>query len=170
MLKIATIDFEATALSPDADAIEVGVAIFDRQSLIHTWSSLVRPSANCLWNEASANVHKIAKLDLDRAPEPRWVAAELNRLMAGVPIAYCDGYQFDQRWMASLFRAADVEPGFTIEPVEEMPRLHLRVVRHHMLAYLGRTLAPHRAGDDALRLMQAYVYALGKKVNVVALS
>jgi hypothetical protein len=70
--------------------------------------------------------------------------------------------------MNALFQAANVKAGFIIEPIGEMPRLHLRVVRHHMQAYLARTMVLHRAGADSLRLMQAYAYALGKKVNVVA--
>jgi hypothetical protein len=45
---IAIIDFEATALSKSADVIEVGVAIYDRQEMIRTWSSLVRPSPDCV--------------------------------------------------------------------------------------------------------------------------
>jgi hypothetical protein len=49
-----------------------------------------------------------------------------------------------------------------------MPRTHMRIVRMHMGAYMGRTMAPHRAGPDALRLMQAYCYELGRKPAVVA--
>jgi hypothetical protein len=64
MFKIATIDFEATALSNEGDPIEVGVAIYDRQDLIQTWSSLIRPGMSCLWDETSAAVHKIARTDL----------------------------------------------------------------------------------------------------------
>jgi DNA polymerase III epsilon subunit-like protein len=166
---IAIVDFEATALSKAADVIEVGVAIYDRQETIRTWSSLVRPSPDCLWSDKAAEVHKIMRSDLEAAPEPAHVCAELNRVMKGVPLAYCDGYQFDRIWMGNLFHDGKVEPAFAIEPIEEMPRMHMRVVRRHMNAYLLRAAVPHRAGADALRLMQAYVYALGKEPDVVVL-
>lgn len=166
---IATIDFEATALSRDADVIEVGVVICDRQETIRTWSSLVRPRPDCRWDEKSAQVHKITRAELDLALEPSWVAVALNRAMQGVPAAYCDGYPFDSVWMGKFFHDARIEPAFSIAPTEEMPRMHLNAVRHHMNAYLNRTMVPHRAGEDALRLMQAYTYAIGKKPNVVAI-
>jgi inhibitor of KinA sporulation pathway (predicted exonuclease) len=168
MLKIATIDFEATALSSEADVIEVGVAIFNREDLILTWSSLVRPTDNSLWSETSANIHKITQRDLENAPDAQWASSELNRVMNGVPVAYCDGFEYDSRWMESLFRASGSQPVFQIAPIEEMPRMHLRVVRHHMRGYLEQTQVKHRAGEDATRLMQAYTYALGKTTNVMS--
>lgn len=166
---IATIDFETTALSKAADVIEVGVAIFDRQETIKTWSSLVRPSPNCLWSDQSAQVHKISRLDLEIAPEPSTVATELNRIMAGALTAFCDGYQYDRFWMSNLFRDAGIESEFSIAPIEEMPRMHVDTLWRQMNAYLDRTMVPHRAGDDALRLMQAYTHSIGKKPNVVTI-
>jgi DNA polymerase III epsilon subunit-like protein len=169
MLWIAIIDFEATALSIQADPIEVGVAIFDREKdVIRTWSSLIRPSADCLWDEKSAGVHKIGRAEADVAPEASSVACELNRIMAGTPVAYCDGYEFDQSWSSALFRNAQIEATFKLKSIEEMPRMHLRVVRHHIRAYLGSMEVPHRAGEDALRLMKAYTYALGKNPKAEA--
>lgn len=165
---IATIDFETTGLSRDADVIEVGVAICDRQETIKTWSSLVRRRSDCRWDENSAQVHKITPGELGRAPEPVWAACKLNQLMTSVATAYCDGYQFDRIWMGTLFRNANIEPAFSIAPIEEMPRMRLRVVQLHLREYLSRTMVPHRAGADALRLMQAYCYAVGKAPNVAA--
>lgn len=167
---IAIIDFEATALSMEADPIEVGVAIYNRDALIRTWSSLIRPNKDCLWDEKSAAVHKIARLDLEVAPLPTSVALELNRLMAGSETAYCDGYEYDNAWLERLYQEAGVVRRFEIAAIEEMPRMHLRVVRHHMFGYLARTAVPHRAKEDALRLMQSYLYALGKKADVVSAS
>lgn len=166
---IATIDFEATALSPDADVIEVGVAIFDRHETIKTWSSLVRPSLNCLWSDKSAEVHKIMKLELETAPEASKAAAKLNRVMTGVQTAYCDGYQFDRIWIHNLFSRGKLEPAFSIAPIEQMPRMHAETARFRMKAYLDRTLVLHRAGDDALNLMQAYTYAVGKTPKVISI-
>ena len=164
---ITTIDFEATALSKDADVIEVGVAIFDRQETIRTWSSPVRPSPNCRWSEKAEQVHKIARSELEQALEPARVAFRLNQIMTGVTTAYCDAYQFDRIWMGNFFHDANVEPAVSIAPIEEMPRMHLRLVQIHMRDYLDRTMVPHRAGEDALRLIQAYLYAIGKRANVV---
>jgi hypothetical protein len=76
---------------------------------------------------------------------------------------------FDRIWMANLFHEGKVEPAFAIEPIEEMPRMDMRAVRHHVNACLLRVVVPHRAGADALQLMQAYVYALCKEPDVVAL-
>ncbi len=144
--------------------IEAGVAIYDRHETIQTWSSLVRPSPHCRWDEQAAAVHKIARADLQDAREPRFVADELNKVMDGVAAAHCDGYKYDAAWMNNLYRDAGIAPSFELNPLEEMPRTHMRM---HMGAYLDRTATPHRAGPDALRLMQAYCYALGKKPAVV---
>jgi hypothetical protein len=103
------------------------------------------------------------------APSPSGVAAELNHVMAAARTAFCDGYQYDLAWMTNLFRDAGIEPVFSIAPIEEMPRMHIEALRRQMNGYLDRTMVPHRAGDDALRLMLAYTHAIGKKPNVVAL-
>lgn len=97
------------------------------------------------------------------------MVAELNRVMAGAMTAYCDGYEFDLAWMANLFREGKIEPSFDIAPIEEMPRMHVEAVRRKMNACLDRTMILHRAGEDALHLMQAYVYAIGKRANVLAI-
>jgi DNA polymerase III epsilon subunit-like protein len=168
-MKIAIIDFEATALWADADVIEAGIAIFDRQETIWTWSSLVCPSSDCRWDEKSAGVHNIPRAVLADAPSPRWVAAELNRVVRehGVSLVHADGFPYDPTWMTNLFHDGAITPAFDIAPIEKMPRMHVNAVRHFMNEYLSRTMVPHRAGEDALRLMQAYCYALGKRPTVV---
>jgi hypothetical protein len=45
--------------------------------------------------------------------------------------------------------------------------MHLRPVQIHMRDYLDRTMVPHRAGEDALRLIKAYLYAIGKQAKVI---
>jgi len=169
---IAIIDFEATALRADADVIEAGIAIYDRADTIKTWSSLVRPSPDCHWDPKSAEIHKIPRADLENAPSPRWVAVELNRIMREhrIDVVHADGFPYDPTWMANLFHDAAITPAFDISPIEGMPRMHARAVRHFMNEYLSRTMVPHRAGEDALRLMQAYCYARGKKPVVVPLN
>jgi DNA polymerase III epsilon subunit-like protein len=122
----------------DAEVIEVGVAIYDRHETIQTWSSLVRPSPHCRWDEQAAAVHNIARADLQDAPEPRFVAGELNKVMDGVAAAHCDGYKYDAAWMNNLYRNAEITPSFELNPLEEMPRTHMRIVRMNMGAYLER--------------------------------
>jgi DNA polymerase III epsilon subunit-like protein len=167
---IATIDFEATALSKDAAVIEVGVAIFDRHETIKTWSSLVKPRPGCLWSEKSAQVHKITRSELEMAPDPTVVVEELNRVLADALTVYCDGLEFDRAWMGNLFRDGERDANFTIAPIEAMSRMHFDAVSRQVNAYLDRTMVVHRAREDAQRLMQAYTYAIGKKTSIVALA
>jgi hypothetical protein len=164
---IATIDFEASSLSMQGEPIEVGIALWQRDGPIRTWSSLIYMIDDVSWSEESAEIHGIGREELLRAPHPARVAERLNAHMANSPFAFCDGGESDLRWMWQLYSAGNTNPVFRLLPFEAMPGLHIEAVRNRMWEFLDTTKAPHRAGPDAVRLMHAYAYALGEEPVVL---
>lgn len=168
---IATIDFEMTALSYEADMIEAGIALWRQDGPIRTWSSLVRPRPDCLWSEESAKIHRIARHELEEAPDPAVVAARLNELLVETEIVYCDGLPYDQVWMRGLFWSADLKPTFRLADIWQMPGLDVASQMRRMRRWLDEvTLTQHRAGPDAADLLRAYAYALGYEPQVVTVA
>lgn len=166
---IATIDFEASSLAIQGEPIEVGIALWERGGPIRTWSSLIYPVEDIVWSEESAEVHRITREELLRAPHPARVAERLNARMAMVPVAFCDGGDYDFGWTSQLYSAANLKPVFRLGSIEAMPGLHVEPVRNRMWVFLETTKPPHRAGPDAARLMQTYAYAMGEEPDVEAL-
>lgn len=166
---LATIDFEASSLHPKSEAIEVGLAFWRRGEAIKTWSSLIRPSPAAVWSAEAAAIHGITQRDLSLAPHPTEVARKLNALMEHSSVAYCDGGEWDERWLRQLFEATGVTPAFRLMSYHRMPGLRIQSVFNRMSHFLKTTKPPHRAGDDAVRLMHAYAYAKGQSPDVVSL-
>jgi len=163
---VATIDFEASALN--GEAIEVGIAIFDGQETIKVWSSLICPSQDCIWSKEAEKIHNISRDMLKTAPMPSRVAADLNRIMAeaGIHTAHCDGFEFDRIWMLKLFQDAGIAPEFSLGWTNQLP-LKTAAELNRYLVYLRIRPIPHRAREDALRLMQAYMHAIGMTVRTI---
>lgn len=166
---IATIDFEASSLAEESEPIEVGIALWARGGPIRTWSSLIHMPADIFWSEESAALHGIKRSDLLRAPLPANVAEQLNAHMASSPFAFCDGGVSDERWVRRLYRGASFRPVFRLAPIEAMPGLHVDESARRMWQFIEIEKAPHRAGKDAVRLMQAYAYSLGESPFVIDL-
>lgn len=169
MTIIATIDFEASSLAMQGEPIEVGIALWVRGGPIKMWSSLIYPTEDNLWSHELAEIHRITRDELLRAPHPTMVAERLNAHMSNSPFAFCDGGNSDLRWMWQLFSAGNLTPTFRLVPVEAMPGLHIEAVRNRMWEFLETTKPPHRAGPDAVRLMRAYAHALEELPDVVVL-
>jgi hypothetical protein len=167
---LATIDFEASALAQQGEPIEVGIALWEIDKPILSWSSLIYPSANMLWSQESAEIHGILREQLACAPHPARVAARLNELMANSPVAFCDGGESDERWLFQLYEAGGLKPCFRLAHFETMPGTHLDVIRNKMWAWLEATKPPHRAGSDAVRLMHAYAFGQDRQPEVEIIS
>lgn len=166
---IATIDFEAAGFS--GSPIEVGVALWDRDGPIKTWSSLIYLVEDSIWDPAAEAIHGISKQDLAGAPHPARVCERLNKIMMDVDIAYCDGLPHDAFWLAALYQDGGMAPVFNLRSIVAMHKLQrFENLWNRMRHYLDQSLIVHRAGDDALQLMQAYAYAIGAKPDVVDLS
>lgn len=159
---IATIDFEASSLTEQGAPIEVGIALWIRGGPIQMWSSLIHVFDDASWSPESADVHGIKREELVRAPHPTKVAELLNTHMAKSPIAFCDGGVSDERWMRQLYHDSSLKPVYQLAPIEAMPGLHIDNIARRMWEFLETTKPPHRAGDDAVRLMRAYAYSVGE--------
>jgi DNA polymerase III epsilon subunit-like protein len=157
-LRIAVIDFEASALAPDSYPIEVGVALIQAVGKpILSWSKLIRPTkkwrSDGRWSPASAGVHGISLEAIEQQGHPVELVCDwLNSLLGASTIVASDAPRYDQDWLDTLFRAADREQLFTLYDFGMlMGGLNLDQIRH--LSYLlKRDQPPHRAGPDALRL------------------
>lgn len=164
MSEIAFIDFEAPALAARVCPIEVGVAIWQRGDAIRAWSSLIWRRPEAPWSEASEAIHHITRDELETAPKPSAVTAWLNSLLAPIGVAHADGIPYDDTWCLALFREAGVERRFTVEP---MPSMNI-VQAWRIGAHLRKNRdVPHRAGADAVRLMQAHAAAYRERPQVI---
>jgi hypothetical protein len=126
---------------------------------------LVRPTPEWThWDASAEQVHGIKRETLvayGRAVEE--VARALNADLAGLTV-YCDGWAHDYPWLAALFEAAHLRPGFKLDSVGSLlndSRLELLdEARRSALIEMG--LTRHRASNDARALQRA--------LNLVALA
>lgn len=162
-LPLACIDFEATSLSLDSFPIEVGIAIATAPGQpVLVWSTLIRPAPDWQiaadWDRAAERTHKIPRSDLRDGRRPGEVAATVNRLVARIGQAWCDGDKYDAHWLATLYAAAGARPAFQLCDVSG-PFARDRRLRARVADLLAAHKAPHRAGPDAARLCSALLQA-----------
>lgn len=147
-MELAFIDFEASSMDLISSyPIEVGYCLQTGES--RGW--LIQPAA--LWNDWSqeaARIHGISRERLmDEGKDPQTVAGYLNDILPAQ--VYCDALSFDSFWLHRLFRAAHIEPRFTLESISNLlpARLidHWSATREQM--FIERDLARHRAASDA---------------------
>lgn len=161
---IFVLDFEASGLGARTYPIEVGVAFAaGAASELEVWSTLVRPTDMWLkhgnWIEASAEVHGIAESELAAGMDPTEVMTRLNGLI-GSSIAFVDGGRDDVLWLDTLVRAAGVSPSFRLADWDALGGQLASPEYRRMVDFLERRRAPHRAGADAARLLEALKFAL----------
>ncbi len=171
---LIVLDFEASSLSEKSYPIEVGVAVaLAADGPIYVWSSLIRPDRSWSfgedWDPAAEGVHNIPAELLATGQSPSEVATALNAIIGPVGPAYCDGGYYDGFWLERLYKAARVEPKFSLW---DMSRLFLldRMLFRRFGAILAEGMAPHRAGADAARLCAALLRAHGGTATVDNLS
>ena len=148
------IDIEASGFGKDSYPIEVGYVREDGLA----WCTLVLPEAGWThWDTEAAGVHQIERTNLlRRGRAAREVAQRLNHDL-GARTVYCDGWAHDYPWLARLFDAAGLVPGFRLEPVTSLlddERLaHLDRLRAG--AFTTLNIQRHRASSDARALQWA---------------
>jgi len=112
-MDIIFIDVEASAF--DGFPIEVGWA---RVDLNDGWSTLVQPTAKWVqaypWDKQAELLHglKWRKL-MNQGLAPKEVAERLNADLTGAEV-YSDAPDYDGKWLALLFAAAEIPQGFTV--------------------------------------------------------
>lgn len=153
--RFCVIDFEASSL--EGWPIEVGLSCWQDGRAV-TWSSLIRPAVGwdpALWSTDAERIHRIDRRVLDSAPPAVEVAAELIRRIAGRRVL-SDAPAFDGQWARLLFDAGGISDQPVIEDlipvaVDLLNRDYDRA--RAMLARLEAEEPPHRAGEDAERIM-----------------
>lgn len=152
------IDIEASSLAADSWPIEVGLA-WIANGTVETWSSLIRPDPDWdedAWSDQSADVHGIARRELDAAPLSSDVAHELIDRIAG-RIVVSDAPAFDHFWAEQLTETI----GMKLKMFADFDAIVGSVCKGNHAAigkafnHLEMTVSPHRAGPDAARLAAA---------------
>lgn len=168
------LDIEASSLEPGGVPIEV--AWSDVAGAVH--SLCLDPSAfgtSFHWSGDAENLHGMSEDFLRKTGvSPAEVAKALNASLWGA-VVYSDGIQFDQEWLAHLYKAARAAPTFKL--VDAWSLFAARVLaayeeagltigpRRDTLAYDIETyvedlrstmLDVHRAGPDVAFLLRVY--------------
>lgn len=156
---LIVIDFEASALETDAFPIEVGIAIADtRTSEPVVWSTLIKPEPSWnmdqKWDPDAQRLHRIKRWDLSKGLTARKAMDGLNERLPEGATVWCDGGYYDQVWLATLAKAADIVTSFTLRDVTSILHSEPKIQRDYA-AYLTETKPPHRAGPDAKRIIKA---------------
>ena len=159
--KFATLDFEASSLSPHGWPVEIGLSWIEHGS-VQTWSSLIRPAPTwdlADWSLQSAAVHGIPMTDLESAPLATKVAETFLRVL-GERCLVSDAPEFEMRWLSRLLQASNCD---RIPLIEDFDGISFALFEGFALDMLYETLerrpAPHRAGPDSARLAGAWLKA-----------
>lgn len=164
MMDIVAIDFEASGLARDSWPIEIGLAWLDVSTSdpeIQTWSSLIRPEVDwceSLWDPEAEEIHGISLDRLKAEGRSAWgVAEEAWALIEGKTLV-SDAPGFDSRWFWKLLDASPQAPAFVIRDFDEIAAALLgKEGLADAWTRLEALEVPHRAGEDASRLMRALV-------------
>lgn len=166
MHPLLVVDFEASCLGPYSYPIEAGIARWDGPGHpIRTWSSLILPQARWIdhgdWTWEAQQVHGIAPADLEHGRSPHDVVSGLRIMAAGLGKAICDGGEHDLRWLVRLTMASGwPHLPFGLADFDDMTLSLPGPAYMGMLEILEHTPIPHRAGQDAVRMVQACVVGL----------
>jgi hypothetical protein len=159
----AVLDLEASGFGRGSYPIEVGFVA----PCGGPFCSLIQPLPDWQhWDDAAEALHGISRELLARCGKPiPWVAAELNRRLAGQTV-YCDGWAHDYSWLARLFDAADLQPAFRLQDLRVLlsEEEALRWQRITQQVRSEQQLARHRASTDARVLQLALLRVKGEPV------
>jgi hypothetical protein len=163
---ILVVDFEASCLGEFSYPIEAGIARWDGPGHeIVTWSSLIVPQPAWVrhgdWTWEAQQVHGIAPADLEQGRSAHDVVSGLRAVAAGIGKALCDGGEHDMRWLVRLVMASGwPHLPFGLSDFDSMTMEFEPDAYERMVVSLETTKVPHRAGADAVRLLQACVTGL----------
>lgn len=160
----AVLDLEASGFGRGSYPIEVGFVAPNGEP----FCSLIKPPPDWQhWDEAAEALHGISREALQRSGKPpAWVAAELNRRLAGQTV-YCDGWAHDYSWLARLFDAAALLPAFRLQDLRILlSEAEAQRWREVTLAVRReQDLARHRASTDA-RVLQLALLRVKREATV----
>lgn len=149
------LDFEASGFGCESYPIEVGLAMPGGER----FCTLIKPLEDWShWDESAAQVHKITRQDLARHGVPvDDVCARLNQLLRD-QVVYCDGWVVDKPWLNRLYFAAQIEPSFSLSPIESIQSEAQQNIWAEVKDELIQAFAfdRHRASNDALLIQETY--------------
>ena len=161
---VAILDFEASGLSRFSFPVEVGFARWrGLEAPIESWSTLIRPDLDWIhdghWSEDAEAMHGIALDDLGAGMPAKRVCERLNAELAGCTVC-CDGLLFDQVWWMQLYEAGNLRASYHLESMIGLYHL----ANPGLVKWLGENAdVPHRARQDAERLMRAFAYGMKRR-------
>ena len=159
---VLVVDLEASGLGPGSWPIEVGLAWVE-EGEVRSWSSLIRPEPDWdegAWDPIAEEVHGISREALEGAPTAWTVAADLLSRVAGRPV-FSDAPEHDGRWLRRLLDAQPTPAGVRILDFDQaVGAVCGEQGANWAYERLERTRTPHRAGQDAARMMGAILYGL----------
>jgi len=146
------LDVEASGFGRGSYPIEIGFVEPEGQA----FCCLIRPQPEWRhWDQGAEALHGISRERLlSCGKPPAWVAGELNRRLQGQTV-YCDGWAQDYSWLALLFDAAELQPGFQLQDLRTLLS-EQEAQRWHQITSQVRQeqrLSRHRASSDA-RVLQ----------------
>ena len=149
------LDFEASGFGCESYPIEVGLALGGGER----FCTLIRPADDWVhWDQQAENVHHITRNDLNAyGIAIADVCARLNQLLRGQTV-YCDGWVVDKPWLNRLYEAAQVEPTFSLSPIESIQSEAQQKAWAEVKAELLHAFAfdRHRASNDALLIQETF--------------
>jgi hypothetical protein len=149
------IDFEASGFGYDSYPIEVGLALATGER----FCTLITPAADWQhWDPSAEQLHHIKQSDLHaHGLSVKDVCLRLNHFLADQTV-YSDAWVVDKPWLIKLFAAADLQPAFTLSPIEsiqtEAQQQLWADVKQELLVKLA--FRRHRASNDALLIQETY--------------
>lgn len=158
MKKIATLDIEASGLSPASYPIEVGVVLPSGES----WCSLVKPVDEWqYWCDEAQSIHHISQQQIiDHGKNITDIATILNQLLEG-QVVYSDCWVLDDRWLKKLYAEAKMEASFRLRDIIYLLKeeqfenweSEKKIIADEL------ALSRHRATNDA-RILQETFYRI----------
>ena len=149
------LDFEASGFGYESYPIEVGIALGGGER----FCTLIQPLEQWQhWDEEAAKIHQISRKDLLRHGIPIVdVCMRLNQLL-GDQVVYSDGWVVDKPWLNTLYQAGQMDPSFSLSPIESIQSEAQQKAWGDVKAELLELFAfdRHRASHDALLIQETY--------------
>ncbi|WP_170398792.1 hypothetical protein [Ruegeria arenilitoris] len=155
------LDFEASSLSAISWPIEIEIARV-AQGKVVTGSRLIKPHPDwdaAGWSDVSAEIHGLSRTYLEaEGDEPRAVAQWFKAENTG--IAVTDNPEFERRWLIRLLETDMPFP--KVQLLDFDSYVCMTLAKDAAISRIYQTLenagpTPHRAGQDAARLAEAWL-------------
>jgi DNA polymerase III epsilon subunit-like protein len=154
------IDVEASGLGVGSWPIEIGLAWFDADETIKTWSSLIRPSPDWHmdgWDHNAEDIHGLSIEDLQDAPHAFDVANEFLAFVSARKFVVSDSPAFDGSWINVLLEESISTHRIDLVNFRNCTDKMSDQAAKHMRDFLDQSVILHRAGPDARINAEAFL-------------